>query len=312
MSFRVAVVGDVMLDAYYFCDVTGFSPEDDLAPKLRLRDKQYRPGGAANVACCLSRWGVAVGLFGVCGNDYSCETLSSLLRKEELERVYLPSLNGRVTTCKTRLVTPKSRQVVRLDEEALRDLNEPDVMCMVQAILDYRPDCLVFSDYDKDVVNRMLLAQLKHLFKDTLTVVDPKRANLDFYGPVFAVTPNHHEFEAFCQAAEDPMHPSCAAKHVVVTRAECGSKVFTGGMQPEFDVPVRRREIGDPAGCGDAFLAALVYELGSGNGLEKACLTASAAGALAFDMLGVACPTLEQIEAELKHPEYKEVRRGHS
>jgi adenosine kinase len=103
------------------------------------------------------------------------------------------------------------------------------------------------------------------------------------------------------------------AKHLVITRAEKGSRVCTGGLQPEFEVPVRKREIGDPAGCGDAFLAALVYSLSSGEGFEKACLTASAAGALAFDMLGVACPTLEQIEAELKHPEYREVRKhGHT
>ena len=312
MVNKVAVIGDVMLDAYFFCAVRGFSPEDDVAPKLHLRSRQYRPGGAANVACCLSRWGVPVGLFGVCGNDYSCETLSSLLRKERLERVYLPSLNGRVTTCKTRLVTSKSRQVVRLDEESEIDLNESDIMGMVHAIIDYRPDWLVFSDYNKGVVNRMLIDQLKHLFMDFLTVVDPKHPNFDFYGPVFAITPNEKEFQAFKdEGAEDPMNPACLAKHLVITRAERGSRVCTGGLQPEFEVPVRKREMGDPAGCGDAYLAAPVYSLSSGESFERACLTASAAGALAFDMLGVACPTLEQIEAELKHPEYKEVRRGH-
>jgi rfaE bifunctional protein kinase chain/domain len=311
MSFRVAVVGDVMLDAYFFCRVVGFSPEDELAPKLCLKAKTYRPGGAANVACCLARWGVPVGLFGVCGNDFPCETLSQLLRKEELERVYLPSIQDRVTTCKTRLVTPKSRQVVRFDEESEIDLSEHDVRHLVQAVFDYQPDWLVFSDYNKGVVSPALLSYFKSALLDLPAVVDPKTPHFEMYGPVLAITPNEKEFQAFKDEARDPVNPSCQAGHLIITRAEKGSRVCTGGLQHEFEVPVRKREIGDPAGCGDAFLAALVYSLSSGNSFEKACLTASAAGALAFDMLGVACPTLEQIEVELAHPEYKEVRRGY-
>lgn len=166
------------------------------------------------------------------------------------------------------------------------------------------------SDYAKGVVTRELMHQLNQQSSRWVIVVDPKTPNLDFYGPVFAVTPNEQEFEAFKKAAWDPMSPSCKALNVIVTYAGHGSRVFNGALNPKFDIPVRFREIGDPAGCGDAFLAALVYSMCSASTFRESCLAASAAGALAFDMLGVACPTWEQVEKELTEPEYKEVRDG--
>lgn len=305
---RIAVVGDVMLDAYYTCDVTGFSPEDDLAPKLRIQSKLYRPGGAANVACCLRRWGAEVGLFGITGDDFPCETLSSVLRKEELERVYLPALLGRPTTCKTRLVTSKSRQIVRMDEEQSEPISESVAQYMAASIREFKPDALVVSDYAKGVVTEWLMDRLHQICP--LIVVDPKRPDFLFYGPVFAITPNVKEFQAYFSRSV-----RCLAKHLIVTKSEEGSIVLSGDkLAPAFEVPTRKREIGDPAGCGDAFLAALVYSLCGGKDLRSACLTASAAGALAFDMLGVACPSWMQVEQELRCRDYviKEVQSGES
>lgn len=306
---RIAVIGDVMLDVYFICDVAGFSPEDDLAPKLIVREKTFKPGGAANVACCLSRWGSDVGIFGVTGNDFPCETLSSLLRKERLEGVYLSSLIGRPTTCKTRIVTRKSRQVVRLDEEWTKDIQEQLARKLVQEVAAFAPDVVVVSDYNKGVVTRELMSFLHAARNRELIVVDPKTPNFDFYGPVSIITPNEKEMQAFLEREPDA---SCAAEHIVATYAEKGARVYTGGMRPEFRVPVRAREIGDPAGCGDAFLAALVHALCHEMSLPQACLAASAAGALAFDMLGVACPSWDQIKQELSLPEYKEVKDGES
>lgn len=303
---RIAVVGDVMLDVYLHCSVAGFSPEDDLAPKLVVQSRSHRPGGAANVACCLGQWGSRVGLFGVTGNDFSCETLSSLFRKDRLERVYLPALLGRPTTCKTRVVTPKYRQVVRVDEESHEQIPEHLACNLYSAVAEFNPDVIVVSDYAKGVVTRDLMDRLRSL--DVLTVVDPKQADFLHYGAVFAITPNRKEYSAF----ENSEHTTLA-KHLIVTDAEHGSFVLCGKtLFPEFLVSVRKRELGDPAGCGDSFLAALVHSLCVGQSLRQACLAASAAGALAFDLLGVACPTWEQIEQELSNPEYriKEIEHG--
>lgn len=298
---RIAVVGDVMLDAYYVCDVTGFSPEDDLAPKLIVRNKSYRPGGAANVACCLRRWGAEVGLFGVTGNDFPCETLSNLIRKEELERVYLPSLVGRPTTCKTRLVTPKSRQIVRMDEERVEDISESTSQYLAASIQEFKPSAIIVSDYAKGVVTAHLMERL-HRLSDFI-VVDPKRPDFGFYGPVYAITPNQKEFESWAGGKDIGAHP---AKHIIATFGSEGSTVLDGNCTPLFNVPVRKRDVGDPAGCGDAFLAALVYSLKKEQwDLRTACLAASAAGALAFDMLGVACPSWMQVEQELCCRDYK-------
>jgi len=295
---RIAVVGDVMLDAYFVCEVTGFSPEDDLAPKLRIQSKIYHPGGAANVARCLRRWGVEVGLFGVTGNDFSSETLSSVLSSERLERVCLTALNDRPTTLKTRLVTPKSRQIVRMDEERFEPFTEATAAQLIDAIREFKPDAVVVSDYAKGVVTEELMSQLHQTCQ--LIVVDPKRPDFLFYGPVFAITPNVKEFQAYFNRST-----RCSAKHLIVTKGEEGSIVLSGDrLAPAFEVATRKREIGDPAGCGDAFLAALAYSLCRGNDLPSACLAASAAGALAFDRLGVACPSWEQVEQELKCKEY--------
>ena len=300
---RVAVIGDVMLDAYYHCDVIGFSPEDDLAPKLAVRSKSYKPGGAANVACCLSKWGSEVGLFGVCGNDFSCETLSNILRREALERVYLYPIVGRPTTCKTRVVTPQSRQAVRVDEECSKDVDSKVGETLQQALSDFHPAIVVVSDYAKGVVTSGLMRFLtEQLSGDVLVVVDPKTPNLGFYRRVFAITPNEHEFAAFKGTDVDPR---CEATHLVVTQGSKGSVVLKGNLTENFRVPVRARAVGDPAGCGDAYVAALVQGMCIRNTFREACLLASAAGALAFDMMGVACPKWEQIEEELTYPEYK-------
>jgi D-beta-D-heptose 7-phosphate kinase/D-beta-D-heptose 1-phosphate adenosyltransferase len=304
---RIAVVGDVMLDAYYLCNVAGFSPEDDLAPKLVAKSKTYRPGGAANVACCLRRWEDDVGLFGVCGSDYPCETLSNLLRKEELERVYLPKLSDRPTTCKTRIITEKGRQVVRVDEEKADAIPEAIAIQLAREVEAFDPDIVIFSDYAKGMASGYLMEQLNKL--DVDIVVDPKTEHFYFYGPVYAITPNRKEFEAYRLRYPDG---PCKSKYVIVTDAERGSFVMAVEEErllvPKFRVPVRKREMGDPAGCGDAYIAALAHSLCEGSPLPQACLIASAAGALAFDMLGVACPSWDKVENELRNREYKEVK----
>lgn len=305
---RVTVIGDVMLDAYLHCEVTGLSPEDDLSPKLLVKDKTYHPGGAANVARCLAKWGdCRVYLVGVCGEDRSAEILALELEREGVLAPFLPRLGGRRTTTKTRLVTPRSRQAIRMDEETTDCVPDEMADVMFDHVEASAPDVLVISDYAKGVVTDHLIQRLSSLYPKCATVVDPKQPDFSFYGSVFAVTPNRGEMKA----ALSSVKPKCLSKFVVVTDGQNGSSVLFGttglieDYRKEHDIPVRPREVGDPSGCGDTYVAQLAYSLGLKMDLKRSCLRASAAGALTYDALGVSSPSLEDIEEELKHKEYQ-------
>jgi D-beta-D-heptose 7-phosphate kinase/D-beta-D-heptose 1-phosphate adenosyltransferase len=297
----IAVYGDVMLDEHLSCEVLGISPEDDVALKIRVLSRTARPGGAANVAVNLAKLGADVSLAGVIGQDDAALELSKLLRAENIDFRCL-QFDDRPTTVKTRYVTPRGRHLMRVDRERCAPLEDSEARELARRLLDAAfPACIVVSDYAKGAVQSAALGVLSVKAK---VIVGPKRLDFMGYGEVEAIVPNRLELY---RATRFPVHAPLEevikgirrrSRLLVVTLAEDGCALLDGRELRRY--PVRKREVVDPAGCGDSFLAGFAYALASGWTDEEACVVGNACGACAASHLGVHAVTRGEVIAELK------------
>lgn len=294
-DLRIAVVGDCILDEHVFCEVLGISPEDDLAPKLRVRKRRFSLGGAANVAANLKTMGVGkVFLLGqmdnVCDLQHTSflnSTFHALCADKDI--IALMVQNGVDIPTKTRYVTDHGRHVCRVDHERPERLGVEKVE-EVLANLDANGPFpfIVVSDYAKGMINNELMEGLQSRGK---LIVDPKFRRIEGYGKPYVVTPNFREWMEFEYSVPDNVD------FTVVTIGEKGCLVFTQSDKLTFGV--RSREVGDPTGCGDSFVAGLARALLAGVRMPDACRFANAAGACAFDYTGVHAVTLSEVRHEL-------------
>jgi rfaE bifunctional protein kinase chain/domain len=342
----VAVIGDVMLDVRYHCDVLGISPEDDIAPKLRIQEKTYRPGGAGNVALNLKSLGFAesVRLFCAVGDDRDGEMIADLIRAAGIYFHGVVCPNRRTTT-KTRLLTHRGKHVCRLDQESTHEDPEINLELSRQLSAHGLFDVVIVSDYGKGVITSDLMGCVRFpavCKQQCPVIVDPKGNDFEKYGRVFAVTPNYQEFVralkedaascadfAFNVGNQDKQwHLRCSAEHVILTRSHLGCSVLSRNSNGTYSsspgltcIPVCRREVGDPTGCGDSFLAGFVSRLlfddiklpdmsdclNLNSELHKifvsACSFANAAGACAYSRQGARSVTDAEVVAELTRME---------
>lgn len=304
---KIAVVGDVMVDKYQVCAIQGMSPEDELAPKLRpMWVPEIYPGGAANVGQCAHRLGADVEVFGVVGEDEEGVML----------RHRYPNLcidTGRCTTSKLRYVTQKGRQICRIDREEQVKIGEETQNAILEGMELFKPDVIILSDYAKGVLSDPLFIQAINNAYNVPILVDPKGDNFEKYGPVDVITPNAAEFTRARQLRQGSVFiPGCSADVVIETLSQDGASHWTqqiGGVwKIAGGVGAAAREVGDPSGCGDAFIAAMAVCLANKYPLELSLRYAAAAGALTFDHRGVYAPSRDEIEVEVKRSEYRYVK----
>lgn len=310
-NHKIAVIGDVMMDKYQTCTFLGTSPEEELAPKLRpLKDEESFPGGAANVCQCIKAWGDAASatLMGVVGQDADGETLRKMYP-------FLLEDSSRPTTTKLRYVTQRGRQVCRIDTESVAPIPIGAESAILRYLKQINPDVIVLSDYAKGVFHSSIFcAEIRQAFPDVPILVDPKGDCFGKYGKVTAITPNADEFNRVKRYDDlGRVHlPWCKAEVIIETRGEDGSRLWVpqrsltaNYMEPVGTVGAEKRAVGDPSGCGDAFIATLAVCLALNYPLKLAMRYATAAGAIAFDHRGVYAPTRDEIEVEVKRDAYK-------
>jgi rfaE bifunctional protein kinase chain/domain len=298
---KIAIIGDVMLDRHIACQITGYSPEDDLTPKLRVTSERYNPGGAANVAINLRYLGCQnIHLFGIIGDDQSGLQLKNSLQHEAINGILL-KIRNRPTTTKTRYITPRGRHAVRIDKEITDSIDDKSIIPLIYQIKDTAPyDCIIISDYAKGLITEQLLKAINAL--NILTIVDPKGMNFIKYGEVYAITPN--ELEHMAAIKQQNIAPN-NAKNYIITKSKNGCTLIkNNNITTNF--PVKTREIGDPTGCGDTFIAALALSIAKNKSIEEACKYAVAAGACAVDHEGVYAVTHKEVLEELNTQFYKD------
>lgn len=300
LGLKVLVVGDVMVDAYLLGKVERISPEAPV-PVVAVEKKEYRLGGAANVALNLASLGAKPILCSVIGEDIEGNEFLQLLERSNLNPSGIVRSKDRLTTTKTRVIAQQT-QMLRVDHEVTEPISEYETYVLTQRILnDLLPavDVVLFEDYDKGVITQSLIEQIvtaahKHGKK---VVVDPKKRNFNFYRGVDLFKPNLKELKEGFNKEVDPADQSgfetmildlmqaMELKNIMVTMSERGVMICDGKT---FDyIPAHYRKIADVSGAGDTVMsvAALCYAIGLNN--KQTAALSNLAGGLVCEEVGV-------------------------
>ena len=311
-TLKVGVIGDIMLDSYMWGHVDRISPEAPV-PVVLLDRKEYRLGGAANVALNLRSLGAPVSLFSVVGSDEEGDRLIKMLQEQSIQTNGLIQSNNRITTNKTRIIS-RNQQMMRLDSETTRELNDADTNRLLTAIEEYitkeNPGVVILEDYNKGVLTGSVIEHVIALCKKhrVITAVDPKRKNFFAYKGVDIFKPNLKEAkDALNLIGDQPLSELMPTVHTqlneelnhrvsFITLSEKG--VFYQQGDDRAIIPSHVRNISDVSGAGDTVIAvaALVYAL-TGDAQLMASIS-NIAGGLVCEEVGTVPVNSERLKQE--------------
>jgi rfaE bifunctional protein kinase chain/domain len=295
----VLVVGDVMLDRYWFGDVSRISPEAPV-PVVRIERREERLGGAANVARNAAALGTHCGLLGVVGADEAGDHVERILRESSIHS-YLKRDEAISTIIKLRVIG-RQQQMVRIDfEDAPTETTLRDKLTQFKALLpDY--DVIVLSDYNTralvNVAETIALARAA----GKIVLVDPKGDDFTPYRGASILTPNRSELQRVVGAWKTEEQLTEKAQRLraelgltalLVTRSEEGMSLYS--ENEVLHVHADAREVYDVSGAGDTVIATLAAMLGAGAQLDEALATANRAGGIVVGKLGTATVTREEL-----------------
>jgi rfaE bifunctional protein kinase chain/domain len=153
-TIKAGVIGDVMLDIYWWGHVERISPEAPV-PVVALDKKEHRIGGAGNVALNLAALGARVSILSVMGDDDNGRTLTQLFKEHHIDTAWIAHQVSRITTAKTRIIS-RNQQMMRLDAEITKDLSADDENALIEKVRQYitseQPQVIIFEDYNKGVL----------------------------------------------------------------------------------------------------------------------------------------------------------------
>jgi len=298
---RVLVVGDAMLDRYWFGAVDRISPEAPV-PVVRVNREEERLGGAANVALNAKTLGAQVTLLTVVGQDEPARKLQQLLEQQGVKTLlgHDPQL---YTIVKLRVIG-RSQQLIRVDFE-----NTPDHEVLANMLGDFERalpehDAVLFSDYGKGGLEHIprMIELARKAGKPVL--VDPKGSDYSRYAGATVITPNRAELaqvvgnwgsEAQLHERAEALRKELGLTGLLVTRSEEGMSLFDA--EGEARVPAQAREVFDVTGAGDTVIAALAAMLACGVTLRDALPIANRAGGIVVGKFGTASVSYEELFA---------------
>jgi rfaE bifunctional protein kinase chain/domain len=274
-SLNVLIIGDVMLDSYIWGAVERISPEAPV-PIVNVKKKDFRLGGAANVALNIASLGAKPILCALIGDDDDGRKLIQRLDEGKISKEGIVVSTYRPTTVKTRIIA-SAQHVVRVDEESDKVVNTQEEQDLMQRIEKLLPSChvVIFEDYDKGVLNASIIEKTVALAKKSNipTVVDPKKRNFLSYQGVTLFKPNLKELreglkidveaaqESTVEHAIDLLRKKLHAAGVMLTLSEHG--VYIDFQNEKIKLPAHARDIADVSGAGDTVvsIAALAVAL---------------------------------------------------
>jgi rfaE bifunctional protein kinase chain/domain len=295
----VLVVGDVMLDRYWFGEVTRISPEAPV-PVVLIKDEDERLGGAANVAWNCKELGARTRLLSVVGRDEPGQALERLLRKKGIE-ASLHRDRGLSTTQKLRVIG-RRQQLLRIDFE-----KPPSREVLATKLEEFKralPDCgvVILSDYGKGG-----LAHIAEMIKGARragkrVLVDPKGDDYLRYKGCSIITPNVAELrevvgrwkdEKDLKSRAQALRARLGLEALLLTRGEDGMTLFSRSRI--LNVKAEAREVFDVTGAGDTVIATLAVMLAAGAGLESAMRIANRAAGIVVGKLGTATASAAEL-----------------
>ena len=298
---KVLVVGDVMLDRYWFGDVSRISPEAPV-PIANIKQTEHRAGGAANVARNIASLGGQVALLSRVGDDEAGTMLTKLLMQDGVKN-YLQRSQQCSTTLKLRVLA-RHQQLIRLDFEDLPD-NASLIKIQqhyVQILADY--DVVILSDYGKGILREVqtMIKIARNMNKPVL--IDPKGNDYNKYANATLITPNRTELaevvgnwdsEGQLTKKAQILRQQLNLEALLLTRSEEGMSLYQADK--EIYQNTRAQEVYDVSGAGDTVIATMGLCLAAGKNLQQAMHIANVAAGVVVAKLGTAVCTY----TELKH-----------
>lgn len=295
----ILIVGDVMLDRYWFGEVNRISPEAPV-PVVLINRNEERLGGAANVARNVAALGADCSLMGIVGDDEAGMIVESLLNEADI----VPHLHvaKEISTIVKLRVIGRQQQLLRLDFE-----KRPPQDILDHAMQHYRNllashDIVVFSDYGKGALDNIaeMIAVAREAGKTTL--VDPKGDDFTKYRGASFLTPNKSELRQVVGSWRDEQELVEKARNLreqlnidwlLLTRSEEGMSLF--GEKDTIHIPTVAREVFDVSGAGDTVIATLATMLGYGKPVAEAIDIANRAAGIVVGKLGTATVTSAEL-----------------
>lgn len=309
-SARLLVVGDVMLDRYWWGDVDRISPEAPV-PVVRLRRSSVAAGGAGNVAVNAAGLGAKTTLVGAVGNDEEASVVRQVLEKEGIDPAELVTRDDSPTIVKTRIVA-HGQHVVRVDQES--DAEDPVYALEreTESALSHldNVDAVIVSDYAKGFVSDFMLRELFSgaSARNIPVLVDPKGRDYARYHGATLITPNVREAadaagldgrsRNVATAAGTRLMETGGFHAVLVTQGSDGMTLFRRDFDPTH-MPAHAREVYDVTGAGDTVIATMGASVAAGFGLEEAARLANLAAGVVVAQIGTTSIKFDELRSAL-------------
>lgn len=295
----VLVVGDSMLDQYWFGDVDRISPEAPV-PVVLVRQEEFRLGGAANVALNIASLGGTPTLLSVVGSDGAAERMRDLLATNGVAHD-LRSDPGVNTTVKLR-VSGRSQQLIRIDFEKRPSESTLDMLTGAMESQLESHKVVVFSDYAKGGLAQVQRKIAIALDRHCCVLIDPKGSQWDIYRGATLITPNRTELaqvigpwrdEAEMRDRAHTLRERLAIGALLVTRSEEGMTLLDSNGH--LDIPAQAREVFDVTGAGDSVIATLATFVAAGASIREAVPFANKAGGIVVGKFGTSTVTAAEL-----------------
>ncbi|OGE83156.1 MAG: hypothetical protein A2Y39_02135 [Candidatus Delongbacteria bacterium GWF2_40_14] len=295
---RIAVIGDVMLDIYYWGRTERISPEAPV-PVVNVTDEEIKPGGAANVGLNIKSLGAVPVMFGIIGSDlYGLNFIDNLTEHRiNVENIIVDK--KRPTTVKTRILA-SNQHVVRFDKESSADIDkktEQKLLSQIEKKL-ATTDAVIFEDYNKGMLTPNVIKSVIKMAEERkiMTAVDPKIKNFQCYKGVTLFKPNLRETEEILkrrikteseiEKAGIDLMDKLELKNLVITLSDRGMAVFDENATMSI-IPARSTRIANVSGAGDTVIATLVSYMCAGASFEEACTIANYAASIVVEDVSI-------------------------
>lgn len=298
---RVLVVGDVMLDRYWYGAVDRISPEAPV-PVVRITREEERMGGAANVAYNIVTVGARASLLSVVGDDDASHHLEALVAASGIAPSF--GRDARLKTTVKLRVIGRQQQLLRLDFE---NTPENEVLASQSATFEQlypAHDAVLFSDYGKGGLAHIVMMIAAARKAGKVVLVDPKGDDYERYRNATVITPNRAELEhvigtwsseSDLRTKAHNLRTALTLEALLLTRSEEGMTLFDA--KGELHVPAVAREVFDVTGAGDTVIATLAAMTATGMTLREAVPIANRAGGIVVGKFGTATVNYNELFA---------------
>ena len=314
-GLKIGVIGDVMLDTYWWGKTDRISPEAPV-PVVAVSSKEQRIGGAGNVALNVASLGCSVSVISIIGDDDEGKQLLGLLEKNSIGTDHISKSAERHTTNKIRIIS-RNQHMMRLDAEMTHELSSKEDEVLLGAFKSYvekeQPHLIILEDYNKGVLTEHVITEVISLCKEKniLTAVDPKRKNFFAYQHADIFKPNLHEAKAALNTIGEissekeleEIHSAIYEKlyHNIsfITLSEKG--VFYESGKEKAIIPTHIRNIADVSGAGDTVIATAAVVYAASKNVRLMAEIANIAGGLVCEEVGTVAIDRDKLLAECIH-----------